>query len=118
MYRLFSVLIVLMIADSCKKKEAAPDCGCEGSTYATVESVEAGYLGNGIFIINKLDQHNHLMYVLPCIVDATWTKTADANDYNYTISGNFKTRCRTIDDATSISVGAPFQITSIKKNKI
>jgi len=45
MYRLFSVLIVLMIVASCKKKEAAPDCGCDGSTYATVESVEAGYLG-------------------------------------------------------------------------
>lgn len=116
-FRLFGALIILLFASSCKKKEAALDCGCDGSTYAKVENAEASYLGNGYFVINKIDQHDHLTYGWACVVDTNWTKSTDPGIYNYVISGNLKNRCPTPGDAFySMLPGGPLQITSIRKN--
>lgn len=122
MHKCFRFLIIVLLINltfSCAKKKNTPepDCGCDGTTFASVENVKASYLGNGYFVMNQKDQYGNLTYGWACKTDTTWQKSALPDSFNYTVSGNLKRVCPQPNDAYALRApGGPFEITAIRKD--
>ncbi|MCF2491479.1 hypothetical protein [Dyadobacter sp. CY347] len=113
----FFFLLIFVFSSSCQKEKIDTDCGCSGSTYLTIQNLQARHSGNGYFIINKIDTNGSLTYGWACDVDSTWKVSTDEKIWNYTISGNLKKRCSVKgQEYMSMAAGVPIQITSIIKN--
>ncbi|WP_428663098.1 hypothetical protein [Runella sp.] len=109
----FYHILLFFFASSCTKVDR--DCGCAGSTYRTIESLQAGYSGNGLFIV--ADTTGGYLYVSACDVNSSWEVSQNKQTLNYTISGNVKRRCPGPHPELELPApGGPIQITSIKKN--
>lgn len=109
------VILLFLIANSCKKEKASKDCGCDGSIYRTIENLQARYSGNGSFAIE--DTNATFFYVSACTIDNTWEINQDEKTWNYTVSGNIKKRCPGPNPELELPApGGPIQITYIKKN--
>lgn len=107
------IILLFLLVSSCTKVDR--DCGCEGTTYRTIESLQAGYSGNGLFIV--ADTTGGYMYVLSCNVNSSWEVSQNRQTLNYTISGNIKRRCPGPHPELELPApGGPIHITSIKKN--
>jgi len=63
-----SFFFLLMVLASCHKKEAAPDCGCEGPSYQTLTNVLGRYVKDGIITLTPGSPTNPLAssYALSC----------------------------------------------------
>lgn len=109
------VFVLLFIVASCKKGKVDKDCGCGGSTYRTIENLQARYSGNGSFAI--ADTNATFFYVSACTIDKTWEVNRDEKTWNYTVSGNINRRCPGANPELELPApGGPIQITYIKKN--
>jgi hypothetical protein len=113
-------LALFIFASSCKKEHVEKkdvDCGCESSTYVTIEGQQARHLGNGYFVINKNQANGNLNYGQACDTDSTWTVSKDQDSWNYVISGNLKARCPGPTKEYILQAPGGFiQITTIRKN--
>jgi hypothetical protein len=115
---LFICLFFLIFSTSCKKEKVDADCGCDSATYLSIENLQARHIGNGTFVINKTDTNGSLTYGFACDVDGTWEVSTDEKIWNYTLSGNLKSRCQSTFESRNLSMipGGPIQITFIQKN--
>jgi len=110
----FYFISMFVLASSCSK-EGEEDCGCNGSTYRTLENQRARYSGNGAFVVP--DSVAGFLQVLACDVDPGWEVSKDEKSWNYTISGNIKRTCLGPNPELVVPrPGGPTQITHIKKN--
>ena len=118
MYPFFRVSFYLILMSipvfSCKNEKVDGDCGCNGSTYHTLENLQARYTGNSNFAIS--DSIDGYIYVSACDMDNAWEVSNDDKTWNYIISGNVKKRCPGPNPELELPApGGPIQITYIKK---
>ena len=110
----FYFIFLLFFASSCEREDDE-DCGCDGSTYRTIENLQARYTGDGHFVAP--DANSGFLYLAACGVNGAWEVSKDNKTWNYTISGNIKMRCLGPDRELAFPApGGPIDITYIKKN--
>lgn len=110
----FYFVLLFFFALSCAKEDDE-DCGCDGSTFRTLENIPARYAGNGTFSVP--DTMVGIIAVYACDVDTAWEISKDStNTWNYTISGDLKKVCLGTHPELGLPSGADIHITAIKKN--
>lgn len=109
----FYLILLFLFTSSCTK-EIDEDCGCDSSTYRTIENLQARYSGNGSFVVK--DTNGDFLYVSACDVDHIWEINKDEKTWNYNISGNVKRICLGPNRELMLPApGGPIQITYIEK---
>ncbi|GLU52788.1 hypothetical protein [Dyadobacter frigoris] len=109
----FYFILLFFFVSSCSKGDDE-DCGCDGSTYRTIENLQARYSGDGTFVVP--DTNVGFLKVSACDVDTAWEISKDEKTWNYTISGNITKTCLGPNPELRLPPsGGPIQITDIKK---
>jgi len=111
----YSLILFVSMASSCRKNDPDLDCGCEGSTIKNIENARAVYHGSGIFsVLAEGNNQSYYPSFVACKTDSTWQKSPDLKVANYRISGNMKSVCFT--GPTLAAQPSPLDITSIEKD--
>ena len=107
-----AALLALGLMLACAKKEPEPDCGCESKDIGFLPETNAEYGGNGLFEVYNVNANTMSRFYTVCDYDPSW-KLSERGNYDYRISGYYKSQCLIPPNRTIFVTNNPLGISSI-----